>query len=142
LRTTPFATGYGELLLRALKVGNRDIEPLNKGRTYPADPPTVEELIAIMRCAGDTLYGLRTRTLIVLLWRAGLRISEALALAESDLHPATGGVLRSCWRQATLACTSTTASSSASAPRNARPGRRGAVSTPAAAATSTCRPSR
>src|SRR4051794_36696942 len=67
--------------------------PSNKGRRYPADPPTVEEVVAIMRHAGDNAYGLRTRALIVLLWRAGLRISEALALAESDLDPATGGVL-------------------------------------------------
>jgi site-specific recombinase XerD len=67
--------------------------PRNKGRRYPADPPTVEEIVAVMRAAGSTPYGLRTRTLIVLLWRAGLRISEALALVESDLHPASGGVL-------------------------------------------------
>jgi integrase len=44
-----------------------------------------------MRCAGDGAHGLRTRALIVLLWRAGLRISEALALAESDLDIARGG---------------------------------------------------
>lgn len=31
------------------------------------------------------------RALIVLLWRAGLRISEALALADSDLDRATAG---------------------------------------------------
>ncbi len=39
----------------------------NKGRRYPADPPPVEEIIAVMRCAGDTLHGLRMRALIVLL---------------------------------------------------------------------------
>ena len=61
--------------------------PLNKGLQYPADPPTVEEIVAVMRCAGDQPYGLRSRALIVLLWRAGLRISEALSLAESDLDP-------------------------------------------------------
>jgi site-specific recombinase XerD len=38
-----------------------------------------------MRCAGVTPYGLRARALMVLLWRAGLRVSEALALAESTL---------------------------------------------------------
>src|SRR3954454_4799217 len=70
--------------------------PRNKGRRYPADPPTVEEIVAIMRYAGDTAYGLRTRALIVLLWRAGLRISESLALAESDLDPVSGGVLVRC----------------------------------------------
>jgi site-specific recombinase XerD len=46
---------------------------------YPADPPRVE-LIAVMRQAGDDRGGLRVRALIAVLWRAGLRISEALAL--------------------------------------------------------------
>ncbi|MGZ5252734.1 MAG: tyrosine-type recombinase/integrase [Caldimonas sp.] len=67
--------------------------PRNKGLRYPADPPTVEEIVAVMRCAGDTRCGLRARALTIMLWRAGLRISEALALAESDLDRATGGVL-------------------------------------------------
>jgi site-specific recombinase XerD len=46
-----------------------------------------------MRCAGDRTAGLRTRALIVLLWRAGLRVSEALALSESDLDPGRGSIL-------------------------------------------------
>jgi site-specific recombinase XerD len=54
--------------------------PRNKGRRYPADPPTVEEIVAVMRQAGTTPHGLRMRGLIVVLWRAGLRIHEALAL--------------------------------------------------------------
>jgi hypothetical protein len=29
--------------------------PRNKGLRYPADPPTVEELVSIMRCAGGTV---------------------------------------------------------------------------------------
>jgi site-specific recombinase XerD len=49
---------------------------------YPADPPRTEEIIAVMRAAGSGLYGLRVRGLIVVLWRAGLRISEALAFAS------------------------------------------------------------
>ena len=28
--------------------------PRNKGLRYPADPPKVEEIIAVMRAAGDT----------------------------------------------------------------------------------------
>jgi len=59
--------------------------PRNKGRRYPADPPTVEEIVAVMRAAGDRRHGCRMRGLIVVLWRAGLRIHEALALNESDL---------------------------------------------------------
>lgn len=67
--------------------------PRNKGRHYPADPPPVEEIIAVMRAAGTTPEALRLRALIVLLWRAGLRISEALALTETDLDPPRGAIL-------------------------------------------------
>jgi integrase len=67
--------------------------PRNNGLRYPADPVAVEEIIAVMRVAGDTAHGLRTRALIVVLWRAGLRISEALALAESDLDRSRASVL-------------------------------------------------
>jgi len=59
--------------------------PGNKGRCYPADPPRVEEIVAVMRQAGGKPHGLRLRGLIVVLWRAGLRIAEAVALQESDL---------------------------------------------------------
>jgi site-specific recombinase XerD len=67
--------------------------PRNKGLRYPADPPTVEEIIAVMRAAGDDQEAVRLRGLIVVLWRAGLRISEGLALAESDLDSGRGAVL-------------------------------------------------
>src|SRR5271167_2785222 len=67
--------------------------PRNKGRRYPADPPTVEEIIAVMRTAGAGADGVRLRALIVLLWRAGMRIGEALALAETDLDARRGAVL-------------------------------------------------
>lgn len=58
--------------------------PGNKGRRCPADPPRVEEIVAVMRQAGERPAGLRVRGLIVVLWRAGLRVSEALALTEGD----------------------------------------------------------
>jgi site-specific recombinase XerD len=67
--------------------------PRNKGLRYPADPPTVEEIISVMRAAGDDADGVRLRALIVVLWRAGLRISEALALRESDLDASRGAIL-------------------------------------------------
>jgi integrase len=67
--------------------------PGNKGRRYPADPPTVEEIVAVMREAGAKTDGRRTRALVVVLWRAGLRISEALALNETDLDPKRGSIL-------------------------------------------------
>jgi site-specific recombinase XerD len=67
--------------------------PRNKGEEYPADPPTVEEIVAVMRSVGNRPDGHRLRALIALLWRAGLRISEALALQESDLDRSRGAVL-------------------------------------------------
>jgi hypothetical protein len=67
--------------------------PRNKGFRYPADPPKIEEIIAVMRTAGDDAHGRRLRGLIVVLWRAGLRIQEALALAEGDLDHRRGALL-------------------------------------------------
>ncbi len=46
-----------------------------------------------MRAAGDHADGVRLRGLIVVLWRAGLRISEALALTLSDWTQARGAIL-------------------------------------------------
>jgi integrase len=67
--------------------------PHNKGLRYPADPPKVEEIIAVMRAAGDRPHGRRLRALIVLLWRAGLRIHEALDVTEGDLDQRRGSLL-------------------------------------------------
>src|ERR671916_2448261 len=67
--------------------------PRNKGVRYPADPPALEEIVAVMRAAGDGVHGRRLRGLIVVLWRAGLRIHEALALTEADLDARRGSLL-------------------------------------------------
>jgi hypothetical protein len=69
------------------------IPPRNKGQTYPADPPTVDEIVAVMRQAGDNRHGHRVNALNVVLWRAGLRIQEALSLAETDFDQRRGSIL-------------------------------------------------
>ena len=46
-----------------------------------------------MRQAGHDRHGLRLRALIAVLWRAGLRISEALALTETDIDARRGSLL-------------------------------------------------
>ena len=66
--------------------------PGNKGQRYAADPPTVDEIIAVMRHAGHARYGNRLNGLIVVLWRAGVRINEALSLTESDLDKRRGSI--------------------------------------------------
>lgn len=74
-------------------VFHRGIAPRNKGLRYPPDPPTVEEIVAVMRASGNVPEGVRLRAIVVLLWRAGLRISEALALSETDLDPDSGSLI-------------------------------------------------
>ena len=67
--------------------------PGNKGHRYPADPPKVQEIVDVMRVTGDRVHGRRLRALIVIMWRAGLRIQEALALTEGDLDRGRGALL-------------------------------------------------
>jgi integrase len=67
--------------------------PGNKGMRYPADPPTVDEIVAVMRHTSDDRHGSRLRAMIVVLWRAGLRLQEALALTEHDLDDRRGSLL-------------------------------------------------
>src|SRR4051812_8863524 len=67
--------------------------PGNKGLRYTADPPKIEEIIAVMRAAGHGTHGRRLRGLIVVMWRAGVRIQEALALGEGDLDQRRGSLL-------------------------------------------------
>ena len=63
--------------------------PRNKGMHYPADPPTVEEIVAVMRARRQPPWLAAARDDRVL-WRGGLRVQEALALTEHDLDPRRG----------------------------------------------------
>jgi site-specific recombinase XerD len=67
--------------------------PRNKGMQYPPDPPRPEEIVLVMRQAGQDRHGLRIRALTAVLWRGGLRISEALALNETDIDERRGSLL-------------------------------------------------
>jgi integrase len=67
--------------------------PGNKGQVYPADPPTVDEIVAVMRQTPADRHGVRLRALIVVLLWAGLRIHEPRTLTETDLSERRGGLL-------------------------------------------------
>ncbi len=57
-----------------------------KGRKFPPEVLTEAEVRGLMAgCSKRAPTGVRNRALIALLWRSGLRISEALALKPSDL---------------------------------------------------------
>jgi site-specific recombinase XerD len=62
----------------------------NAGHKLPGQTLAVEEVRALLRACNRGATGARNRALIVLLWRAGLRVGEALALREADLEPAAG----------------------------------------------------
>lgn len=66
--------------------------PGNKGRRYPPDMPTPSEMVLLLNGCTSRPSGRRLRALIVLLWRTGMRISEALQLEEHDLDRPTGAI--------------------------------------------------
>jgi integrase/recombinase XerD len=80
-------------------------EPGNKGRTFPPEPLTPSEVAAIIgECSTRSRTGIRNRGLLTLLYRSGLRISEALALkpVHVDLERHTARVLHGKGDKATV----------------------------------------
>jgi len=63
-----------------------------KGRRFPPEPLTPEEVWRLIDACGRGLAGRRNRALIVVMWRGGLRVSEALALAPKDVDLERGRV--------------------------------------------------
>ena len=67
--------------------------PANAGKKYPPEILTPEEVGALLRaCSGRAPTGIRNRALITLLYRAGLRVSEALSLDPKDVEVRAGTV--------------------------------------------------
>ena len=63
--------------------------PWNKGKTLPPEPLTHGEVLTLLRaCSNKAPTGRRNAALIVLLWRAGLRCSEAIDLYTKDIDAA------------------------------------------------------
>jgi integrase len=67
-------------------------EPANKGRKFPPDPLSPREVFALIDACAHGTAGARNRALIALMWRTGLRVSEALALYPRDLDIDRGAV--------------------------------------------------
>jgi len=65
----------------------------NKGKTYPPEVLTADEVKALIRASSNRApTGIRNRALIVVMYRAGLRLSEALALRPKDIDAEAGTV--------------------------------------------------
>ncbi len=61
-------------------------------RRLPPEPLDPDEVRALLDACADTPTGVRNRALIAVLWRAGLRITEALSLHPKDLDATHGAV--------------------------------------------------
>jgi site-specific recombinase XerD len=73
--------------------GSRRTAPANKGKRYPAEILTPDEVRALIKaCSNRVPTGIRNRALLVMLYRGGLRITEALRLRPKDLDRAAGTV--------------------------------------------------
>jgi site-specific recombinase XerD len=65
--------------------------PANKGRKLPPERLTPEDVRALLAaCSSTSPTGIRNRALVVTLYRAGLRLDEALTLLPGDVDVAAG----------------------------------------------------
>ena len=117
--------------------------PANKGRRFPAELLRSEEIRALIRaCSSRAPTGVRNRALIAVLYRGGLRISEALALLPKDVDSAQGTLTvlhgkgdgrRSAWTRRPSPCSS--AGWTAGANSDSRGGGRSSAPSPASRST-------
>src|SRR6266487_3719423 len=78
-----------ELLLPGSRKSGCDM-PLGDRPPEPLSSAEVRALLAA--CSPESLTGMRARALLVVLWRAGLRCAEALALRPCDVDFAAGTI--------------------------------------------------
>lgn len=64
----------------------------NKGRKFPPEVLTPAEVYALIEACGRGPAGRRNRALITVMWRAGLRCAETLALYPKDVDLELGQV--------------------------------------------------
>jgi site-specific recombinase XerD len=75
------------------KINRKRREPANKGRRYPAEVLTPDEVRRLIAApSGRAPTGIRNRALLVVLYRGGLRVAEALALYPKDLDCKAGTI--------------------------------------------------
>lgn len=68
-------------------------ESVNKGKTFPAEILTGDEIHRLLDAISQTsTFGIRNRALITVLYRSGLRHSEALDLMPKDVDLEAGSI--------------------------------------------------
>jgi site-specific recombinase XerD len=72
--------------------GGPDWPKLEQRRARPLEVLEPREIEVLLKACGRSATGLRNRALISLMWRAGLRVSEALAVESRDVDLGAGTV--------------------------------------------------
>ena len=68
-------------------------QPANRGKSYPAEPLSGDEVKALVAaCSRRAPTGIRNAALIAVMYRGGLRATEALALKPKDVDFKQGSV--------------------------------------------------
>lgn len=63
----------------------------NKGRTFPAEPLTQEEVAALLRaCSHRSPTGIRNAAIVATLWRSAIRCTELIELRPKDINRSGG----------------------------------------------------
>lgn len=69
------------------------VAPPNKGKRYPVEVLTRGEANRLLgACSARSATGLRNRAMIVVMYRAGLRVAEACSLYPRDVDPDAGTI--------------------------------------------------
>ncbi len=67
--------------------------PVNRGQKLPPEPLAEEEVRALLKaCSSRAPTGIRNRALIIVMYRGGLRLGEALQLKPKDLDAKKGTI--------------------------------------------------
>jgi site-specific recombinase XerD len=70
-----------------MSVTPRPTPPTNKGRRFPAEPLDPAEVVQLLSAASTrSPSGLRMRAMVAVMYGAGLRLSETLALFPRDIN--------------------------------------------------------
>ena len=65
----------------------------NRGQKFPPEVLSADEVKALLSgCSNRAPSGIRNRALIAVMYRAGLRLSEAIALSVKDIDPVQGTI--------------------------------------------------
>lgn len=92
-RRVPAILNVDRLGRRRSPLMNGGTAPANKGKRYPAEIYTAQEIGRLIRCCGRRgLAAERNRAMIVLMWRCGLRVDEVVSLHPRDVDLDAGTV--------------------------------------------------